>query len=229
MKRLGWVLGIVAVAVLGLAVLRMTAPPGPEPVDEVGQGTETGGDGVDSEPDSVSSDSRPGNAATDEAVTQDPGLRGADSPRDWTPPPGTVAAWAPVGPGQAVEAFVPDHGSEIEGAVLVALPRDMWSWDVGTRLYLPVPRLDTGYPISVERVESLLAGNRTYIGKLSEDFPLSVVITVGERNVFANFSTPQGSYELAGNRDYGWLMPMENMDQHVDHSQPDYFLPDEVQ
>ncbi|WP_446830044.1 hypothetical protein [Candidatus Foliamicus sp.] len=157
-----------------------------------------------------------------------PELRESSTPApggDWNPDPGTFAAWMPVSPDRADPARVPSHGSDIEDAVLVALPQDMWSWDVGTQLYLPVPRLDTAYRPRIERVESLLAGTRTYVGPLSDDFPLSVVITVGEGSVFANFSTPTGGYELAGNTDYAWLMPMENMDLHVDYSKPDYIIP----
>ncbi len=223
MRRSVWVLGIAMLAIVALALLRIATVP------ESGESGEDGAADVDGTAlDTELVGPARGNDSTVGAAAQSSWPRNiGEPPLDWSPPPGTVAAWTPVDRGQAVEAFVPEHGSEVEEAVLVALPRDMWTWDVGTRLYLPVPRLGTAYPISIERVESLLEGNRTYVGKLSEDFPLSVVITVGERNVFANFSTPRGSYELAGNRDYGWLMPMENMDQHVDHSQPDYFLPGE--
>ena len=72
----------------------------------------------------------------------------------------------------------------------------------------------------------MLGNNRSYVGRLIEnDVPYSFMITVGQRNTFANLSTPQGSFELIGDTELAWLMPVANMDPHVDYGQPDYYIP----
>ena len=123
---------------------------------------------------------------------------------------------------------VPVYKEIVEGRVLVTLEPGMWTWDVGEKISIEVPQIGKIYESVIDRVETGLGVNRSYIGRLIDnDRPYSFVITVGERNAFANLGTPQGSYELFGNTEYAWLMPMANMDQHVDYSKPDYFIPEE--
>ena len=104
----------------------------------------------------------------------------------------------------------------------------MWTWDMGEMISIEVPQIGETYESVIDRVETGLGVNRSYIGRLiDDDHPYSFVITVGERNAFAHLGTPEGSYELVGNTEFAWLMPTANMDQHVDYSKPDYFIPGE--
>ena len=150
-------------------------------------------------------------------------------------PPAAVLPPLPVGPHTAWQPLeiesvdperIPEYKEIVEGRVLVELSTGMWSWGEGDRIALAVPQIGAVYEPLIERVETALGNNRSYVGRLIEaEFPYSFVITVGQRNTFANFSTPQGSFELVGDTELAWLMPVANMDQHVDYSQPDYYIP----
>ena len=155
-------------------------------------------------------------------------------------PPAVVLPPLPVGPNTAWQPLeidavdperLPEYKEIVEGRVLVELSTGMWSWGAGDRITLAVPQIGAVYDPVIERVETALGNNRSYVGRLIEaEFPYSFVITVGQRNTFANFSTPQGSFELVGDTELAWLMPVANMDQHVDYSQPDYYIPgDDIQ
>ena len=137
-------------------------------------------------------------------------------------------AWVPVDVGAVKPDQVPVYKEVVEGRVLVTLKPDMWTWDVGEKISIEVPQIGEMYESVIERVETGLGVNRSYIGRLiDDDHPYTFVITIGERNAFAHLGTPEGSYELVGNTEFAWLMPTVNMDQHVDYSKPDYFIPGE--
>ena len=150
-------------------------------------------------------------------------------------PPAVVLRPLPVGPNTAWQPLeidavdpgrLPDYKEVVEGRALVELSTGMWSWGVGDKITLAVPQIGAVYEPVIERVETMLGNNRSYVGRLIEaEFPYSFVITVGQRNTFANLSTPQGSFELVGGTELAWLMPVANMDRHVDYSQPDYYIP----
>ena len=72
-------------------------------------------------------------------------------------------------------------------------------------------------------------GNRSYTGLLkdTEGRDYRFTITVGAKNVFAQLGTSQGTFELVASNEMGWLMPSRYMDQHMDYSQPDYYVVEE--
>lgn len=156
-------------------------------------------------------------------------------PDDVDVPPAVVLPPLPIGPNTAWQPLeidsvarerLPEYKEIVEGRALVELSTGMWSWGVGDQITLAVPQIGAVYEPVIERVETMLGTNRSYVGRLIEaEFPYSFVITVGQRNIFANISTPQGSFELVGDTELAWLMPVANMDQHVDYSQPDYYIP----
>lgn len=114
-------------------------------------------------------------------------------------------------------------------AVPVRLAGDMWHWQAGDRVALDIPQTGTTVEWVIERVASTLGENRSFIGRATgQARPYRVVVTVGARNAFAHVGSPHGSYELVGNREFGWLMPSAGMDRHVDYSRPDFFLPGEA-
>ena len=154
----------------------------------------------------------------------------AIQPADVLPPlpVGPNTAWHSVAIDSVDPQRLPEYKEIVEGRALVELSTGMWSWGAGDRITLAVPQIGAVYEPVIERVETMLGNNRSYVGRLIEDdFPYSFVITVGQRNTFANLSTPQGSFELVGDTELAWLMPVANMDQHVDYSQPDYYIPGE--
>ena len=135
------------------------------------------------------------------------------------------AAWRPVDPEAVDPTRIPAYKETVEGAVLVALDDAIGAWRVGDEIAIAVPQIDALYRPTIARLETGLGNNRSYIGRLVDGpVPRSFVITVGERNTFANLSTPEGDYELVGNTELAWLMPVANMDRHVDYSKPDYFI-----
>ena len=137
-------------------------------------------------------------------------------------------AWLPADPDAVDPSRVPAYYEDVEGAALVSLAGEMWLWAAGDRLVITVPQTGAAYPSVIDRVVTSLGDNRSYVGRLmAGEQAHAFVITVGSRNAFANINTPQGSYELVGNAEFGWLMPAANMDQHVDYTKPDYYLPGE--
>ena len=135
------------------------------------------------------------------------------------------AVWRPVDPRTVNPSRIPAYKEEVEGAVLVALDEAIGTWRVGDEIVIAVPQIDALYRPTIARLETRLGNNVSYVGRLLDGpIPRSFVITVGERNTFANLSTPEGDYELVGNTELAWLMPVANMDKHVDYSQPDVFI-----
>ncbi len=103
----------------------------------------------------------------------------------------------------------------------------MQLWRQDDQLVITVPQTQEQFLVTIAEVSTTLGTNRTYKGKIvEEESSYSFLITVGERNVFANFTTSEGSFELVGNNKYAWLMLTENMDQHVDYTKDDFFIPE---
>ena len=125
-------------------------------------------------------------------------------------------------------SFVPKYKETVKGAVLVQLAQDLRRCQQGDSIAIEVPQSNSTYTAKIEKISTSLGTNTSFRGKLiHEDDQYSFLITVGQRNVFANFSTPEGSFELVGNTEYAWLMPSANIDQHVDYDSPDFYIPDD--
>ena len=122
-------------------------------------------------------------------------------------PAGPNIAWQPLAIDSVEPERLPGYKEIVEGRVLVELSTGMWSWGEGERIALAVPQIGAVYEPVIERVETMLGNNRSWC--------------------CVNLSTPQGSFELVGGTELAWLMPVANMDQHVDYSQPDYYIPGE--
>ncbi len=162
---------------------------------------------------------------TDQAVGQP-----YDAFESSAPPPvlgdRTHMAWSPADPDAVDRDWLPPRYQQTDAdAVLVSLADDMWSWRAGDRIVISVPHTGATFESVIDRVVTSLGDNRSYVGRLvGEDQPHLVVVTVGSMNAYAHVGTPQGSYELVGNRHFGWLMPTASMDRHVDYSKPDYII-----
>ena len=153
----------------------------------------------------------------------------ADNAREPVRPESAIVerAWVVVDPGSVNE--LPPYKEFVSGRVLVRVSEALRLGAAGDRIELTVPQIGHAFEGVVEKVETDAFGNVTYIGFLTEangqDYRF--VITAGPSNTFATIATSLGSYELVASHDLGWLMPSAQMDQHVDYSQPDYFIPEE--
>lgn len=136
-------------------------------------------------------------------------------------------AWLDTSGTDVDERLVPTYKKEVEDTAIVQLSHLLDRLEVGDTLILTVPQESQTYETRISEVKRSL-GVTSYSGRVVEaDIPLSFLITVGRNSVFANFSTPNASYELWGNRRYALLMDYAKIDQGVDYSKPDYYLPEE--
>lgn len=138
----------------------------------------------------------------------------------------TGALWQPIDESSVAE--LPAYKEVVQDRVLIRVTDAATAWRVGQRIPIPIPQLDQVYMPVIERIESAPGGLRSYIGTLTAAAGRthSFTITTGPRNTFAHLSTPFGTYELVASDELGWLMPTANMDQHVDHSVPDFVIPE---
>lgn len=138
--------------------------------------------------------------------------------------PAGNAAWQVIDPESVDE--LPEYKEVVAGRALVRISEVLQDWQEGDEVLLAIPQLGGSFDGVVERVDDDLWGNRSYTGLLKEkngrDYRF--VITVGPENVFAQLGTSQGTFELVASDEIGWLMASRYMDQHVDYSQPDYYI-----
>ena len=158
-----------------------------------------------------------------------PGIPGTDIPSEPATAPdrfagGGQAAWALADQNAVAPERLPPYQETYTDARLVSLAGGLGNWSAGSRVFFDIPHTGERLESVIERVESGLAGNISYIGRVDRDDALHrVVVTVGARNAFAFIDSGQGSYELVGNREFGWLMSTAGMEQHVDYSKSDIY------
>ena len=139
---------------------------------------------------------------------------------------GAQPGWTVVNQGAVEAERLPPRQDTYTDARLVSLAGDWGSWGPGARVIFDIPHTGRSIESVIERVESGLAGNISYIGRVDRDDILQrIIVTVGARNAFAFIASDQGSFEMVGNREFGWLMSTAGMEQHVDYSKPDYYIP----
>ena len=121
---------------------------------------------------------------------------------------------------------LPQYQETFHDAELVQLNPDIWSWNEGERVTFSLPRVDATVEFLIERAEPGIAGSRSYIGSHHDELEIyPIVVTVGLKSTFAYIGSSKGSFEMVGNREFGWLMPTEAMERHVDYDKPDYVVP----
>jgi len=143
---------------------------------------------------------------------------------------GAQTAWVLADRNAIAPERLPPHQETYTDARLVSLAGGLGNWSAGSRVFFDIPHTGERLESVIERVESGLAGNLSYIGRVDRDDALHRVVgTVGTRNAFAYIDSGQGSYELVGNREFGWLMSTAGMEQHVDYSKSDIYPLDDSQ
>ncbi len=137
---------------------------------------------------------------------------------------GTNFPWQGVDEDSVSSTSLPQYPRVVEDRALVQVTSILWNADVGQTIQIPIPQ--RGVVLEGEVLE-VTGGSRarSLIGELQDgEMRYPFVLTSGDKSAFANVTTATGVYELFANREYGWLMPMGNMDDHVDFSLPDHFI-----
>ena len=138
------------------------------------------------------------------------------------------SAWVLVDPNTVDE--LPPYKEVVPGRALVRTLAAIQNWEEGDPVVFGIPQLGTEFSGVIERTKQDTHGNRTHLGVVREDDGGSYrfIVTVGPRNTFAHIGTSKGTFELVvTGGSLGWLMPTRFMDQHVDYTQPDYYIVEE--
>ncbi len=123
---------------------------------------------------------------------------------------------------------IPAAQSDVEGAVLLEYDtKGLRGLLRGDGLLIGVPQQNTEYALTIEKVVNHPSGIKVIQARQSDNVRL--ILTLGQKNTFANLATLAGNFELVGNASAGWLMPAENMDPDIDPSIPDYVIPSKAQ
>jgi hypothetical protein len=171
---------------------------------------------------------KPGDVVTDEGLsTSTPSV---EAPTPLIPPsnPSPVSSspaviWSVVS-NKSEMPDIPGSQSDIEDAVSVRVNYDsLLNLSIGDSIIVEIPQLNSQITTVLEKIKTHINGIKT-ITAASLDNSASLLVTIGKKSIFANISTPRGSYEFVGNTTHGWLMPSANMDQHVDYTKPDYVI-----
>lgn len=144
------------------------------------------------------------------------------------PPPGRQSLWRPVEESAVDPADIPAFAyvADVPGKALVRVAALTAPRAVGDRVGVEIPQLGAAFQLVVERVVEGPGSTRSVSGRAEDGSGgrHGFVLTTGPRSMFARIGTPEGAFELAANRDLGWLMPAANMDRHVDYSKPDTYI-----
>ena len=164
----------------------------------------------------------------------DPALPGVAPPTDIAPPPEAPETTATPLWRVIDEASVdplpefPAHWSE-DGRRLVSVSGTVAasrSWQVGERLTIPLPQLGETYEPVIAVIDEGPGGSRAAVARRTDRDGRSMryVVTASSGNVFAWIETPEGSYELFADEQFGWLLPTASMTANMDFSRPDYIV-----
>lgn len=127
-------------------------------------------------------------------------------------------------------ADIPGYPLEVDDAVKIRFdPTGLRSLVVGDVIAVHIPQNGTEYRVEVNRTKLHPGGIKIISARNQDNDPaLELLLTLGLSNTFAHLDTEEGSFELVGNLELGWLMNSANMDQHVDYSKPDYVVPERI-
>ena len=117
-----------------------------------------------------------------------------------------------------------------EGRALVSVEGTVEAsrtWQIGDAVAIPLPQLGATYRPVISAIDEGPGGSRAATARMTDSRgrPLRSVVTAGPGNVFAWVETPEGSYELFADAEFGWLLPTSSMTVNMDFSEPDYLLP----
>ncbi len=80
------------------------------------------------------------------------------------------------------------------------------SLEAGDSFKLEIPELDMFYEIAVDKTHQDKFGNKTIEAMLpDQEVKYSSIITISKDAIYANITTPYGSYAMEGNGQYAWM------------------------
>ena len=169
----------------------------------------------------------PNTSSANDSTVEHPAA-GDDETATAAPSSGPQPLWQPVEPSAVDSADIPAFAyvADVPGKALVRVAPSAAPRTVGDSIEVEIPQLNTAFQLVVERVQEGPGSTRSVSGHAEDGSGgrHSFVLTTGPRTTFARIGTPEGAYELAANRELGWLMPAANMDRHVDYSKPDTYI-----
>ena len=168
------------------------------------------------------------NATSANAVAAERPADGHEGMASAAPSTAPRSLWQPVEQSAVDAADIPAFAyvADVPGKALVRVAALAAPHAVGDRVEVEIPQLDAAIQLVVERVQEGPGSTRSVSGHAEDGSGgrHGFVLTTGPRSMFARIGTPEGAFELAANRDLGWLMPAANMDRHVDYSKPDTYI-----
>ncbi|WDE06709.1 hypothetical protein SG34_007340 [Thalassomonas viridans] len=95
----------------------------------------------------------------------------------------------------------------LQGEVYIEISsNDIKSLEIGDTFKLEIPALDMFYDIQVDQTRLDQFGNQTIEAFLpDQEGKYSSIITVSERSIYGNITTPHGIYAIEGNGQYAWI------------------------
>ncbi|MBQ63118.1 MAG: hypothetical protein CMQ19_13745 [Gammaproteobacteria bacterium] len=103
---------------------------------------------------------------------------------------------------------VKSYTRQVPGAVLMEISTlRSTDWQVGDEVTYTIPQ--TGYVLTAKIAEIIqpVPGIQTLKSYPDETMFNHMLVTIGKENTFVSLFTPDGEFELVGNRQHGWLMP----------------------
>ncbi len=103
---------------------------------------------------------------------------------------------------------VKSYTMQVPGAVLMEISTlRSTDWQIGDEVTYTIPQ--TGYVLTAKIAEIIqpVPSIQTLKSYPDETMFNHMLVTIGKENTFVSLFTPDGEFELVGNRQHGWLMP----------------------
>lgn len=110
-------------------------------------------------------------------------------------------------PADTVIPPVKSYTRQVPGAVLMEISTlRSTDWQIGDEVIYTIPQ--TGYVLTakIAEITQPVPGIQTLKSYPDETMFNHMLVTIGKENTFVSLFTPDGEFELVGNRQHGWLM-----------------------
>lgn len=120
-------------------------------------------------------------------------------------------------------ANMPHLRSDITDAEPVSYERNLISnLSIGSTIEVLIPQLNESLSILITSSNLLSSGNVSFKGHLISDQLFSFVMTLGKNTMFATIGTPEGIYNVSGNKDSAWVIPAASLKKQMNTDILDY-------
>jgi hypothetical protein len=117
----------------------------------------------------------------------------------------------------------PHLRSDITDAELVSYKREVIrNLSIGSTIEVPIPQLHQTLSILITSSDLLSSGNVSMRGHLRSNEIFSFVMTLGESSMFATIGTPEGIYNVSGNKNSAWIIPAASLKKQMNTDILDY-------